>query len=260
MSEGQTISVQNRPLEVRVQGRGPAIVLLHGIQGTADSWAPVAGALKERFRVITPNLRGRGDSYSPEDVGAYDLATFADDLYAVIRWAGEPVLLCGWSMGVLVSLKFVQMFGTGRLQGLVLISGTAAPRGEARWFAAATVPGLVDEAADRARRLGLTRCALPQAVAGSWRCVREQDFRGLLPEVGLPALVVHGTEDDQCPLSHGEELASRIPGAQGIWLPGLGHNLMREAPGQIADAIAEFGCRRCGLKAELHRIAYQDEP
>src|SRR5260221_13916678 len=53
-------------LYVRVGGRGPAVVLLHGFGFTGDMWAPLAIVLANDHTVIVPDLRGMGMSEHPD--------------------------------------------------------------------------------------------------------------------------------------------------------------------------------------------------
>ncbi|TIT50349.1 MAG: alpha/beta hydrolase [Mesorhizobium sp.] len=63
----QTIKTNGTSLHVRVGGKGPAVVLLHGFADTGDMWAPAAIALMKDHTVIVPDLRGMGLSAHPDD-------------------------------------------------------------------------------------------------------------------------------------------------------------------------------------------------
>jgi pimeloyl-ACP methyl ester carboxylesterase len=67
---------------VRVGGKGPAVVLLHGYGETGDMWAPLAARLVRDHTVIVPDLRGLGLSSRP--AGGYDKKTQAEDLAGVL--------------------------------------------------------------------------------------------------------------------------------------------------------------------------------
>ncbi|MGZ2484211.1 pimeloyl-ACP methyl ester carboxylesterase [Rhizobium pisi] len=69
-------------LFVRIGGRGPAVVLLHGFGETGDMWSPLARALMVDHTVIVPDLRGMGLSDHP--AGGYDKATQARDVAAIL--------------------------------------------------------------------------------------------------------------------------------------------------------------------------------
>lgn len=222
------------------QADAPTLVLLHGIQGTRLAWAGVCGLLPPDWGYVLPDLRGRGQSVAPDDPAAYGLDGFAADLAALIAALEGRIMLVGWSMGVLVSLAYLAAHGSERIGALVLASGTARPGAQARWFQATNAKDIAQEAEARAQRLSLTAYARPEAVAGAWMAARQADLTPTLSEVNVPTLVLHGSADDQCPLSHGELLATTIPQARlKVW-PGGGHNLMAEDPRGMAEAIAGF--------------------
>src|SRR5271170_2418047 len=78
----QDIQVEGATIHVRVGGKGPAVVMLHGFGDTGDMWAPVAEALANNHTVIVPDLRGMGLSSHPE--GGYDKKTQARDIAQVM--------------------------------------------------------------------------------------------------------------------------------------------------------------------------------
>jgi pimeloyl-ACP methyl ester carboxylesterase len=53
-------------MHVRVGGKGPAVVLLHGFGDTGDMWAPLAADLARDHTVVVPDLRGMGLSSIPK--------------------------------------------------------------------------------------------------------------------------------------------------------------------------------------------------
>ena len=81
----QMIKTNGTSLFVRVGGKGPAVVLLHGFGDTGDMWAPLAAELAKDHTVVVPDLRGMGLSDHP-DAGytkknqALDMAGVMDSL------------------------------------------------------------------------------------------------------------------------------------------------------------------------------------
>jgi pimeloyl-ACP methyl ester carboxylesterase len=76
------IKVDGAMIHVRVGGKGPAVVMLHGFGDTGDMWAPVAAVLIHNHTVVVPDLRGMGLSSHPE--GGYDKKTQARDIAQVM--------------------------------------------------------------------------------------------------------------------------------------------------------------------------------
>jgi pimeloyl-ACP methyl ester carboxylesterase len=228
------------PITYLDQGSGPVLVLVHGIQGTARTWDAIAETLTPRYRVVRPNLRGRGGSHTPPGAEAYSLAGFADDLAAMLRSIGEPAVVVAWSMGVSVSLEMLRNFQDVRPSGLMLVSGTPCAGDEARWFRGTSADEVAEEARARGLALSLTEAALPHAVAASWQHVRQADFRDELAAVAVPVQVLHGVLDDQCPIAHGRLLARQIPGARLEEWAGAGHNPMAADAARFAKEVDRF--------------------
>ncbi|WP_293675805.1 alpha/beta hydrolase [uncultured Phenylobacterium sp.] len=78
----QEITTNGATIHVRVGGKGPAVVLLHGYGETGDMWAPLAADLARDHTVVVPDLRGLGLSSKP--AGGYDKKTQAGDVAGVL--------------------------------------------------------------------------------------------------------------------------------------------------------------------------------
>ena len=78
----QEIETNGVTIHVRIGGKGPAIVLLHGYGETGDMWAPLAAVLAHDHTVVVPDLRGMGLSTHP--AGGYDKKTQGEDIAGVL--------------------------------------------------------------------------------------------------------------------------------------------------------------------------------
>ncbi|WP_296746092.1 alpha/beta hydrolase [Mesorhizobium sp.] len=105
----QSIETNGTSLYVRVGGKGPAVLLLHGFGDTGDMWAPLAAKLMKDHTVIVPDLRGMGLSAHP-DTGytkknqALDLAGILDHLKI------DKVDLVTHDIGNMVGYAFVAQY------------------------------------------------------------------------------------------------------------------------------------------------------
>src|SRR6476469_2145093 len=111
---------------VRVGGKGPAVLLLHGFGDTGDMWQPLADALVSDHRVIVPDLRGMGLSSHPD--AGYEKTGQARDLASILdRLSVDRVTLVTHDIGNMVGYAFAAQF----------------PDRVARWVAMdAPLPGL----------------------------------------------------------------------------------------------------------------------
>src|SRR5271169_824140 len=62
----QMVPTNGTRLHVRIGGKGPVVILLHGFADTGDMWAPLAAVLAKDHTVIVPDLRGMGLSAHPD--------------------------------------------------------------------------------------------------------------------------------------------------------------------------------------------------
>jgi pimeloyl-ACP methyl ester carboxylesterase len=244
-------------------GSGPAILLVHGFPLCRRMWHPQINALLAAgHRVITPDLRGFGDSDAPE--APYSMEIFADDLMALLDHLEiRQATVAAMSMGGYILLNLLERYPE-RI--------TAACFCQTRTNA--------DDEAGRARRLQLaqeTRLKGPQVIADSFlpqlfadeslahrpKLVEEvygwmvqtattglaggllamrerKDYTPLLPTFTLPCLAVGGVADKIVPPAIIDVFSNGLPNCQTALIPDAGHMANLEAPGPFNAALLEF--------------------
>jgi pimeloyl-ACP methyl ester carboxylesterase len=94
---------------VRLGGKGPSVLLLHGFGDTGDMWVPLAEALVKDHAVIVPDLRGMGLSSHPE--GGYEKVAQARDLATILDQLGfQEIALVTHDIGNMVGYAFAALF------------------------------------------------------------------------------------------------------------------------------------------------------
>jgi pimeloyl-ACP methyl ester carboxylesterase len=117
--KARDIATNGTTIHVRVGGRGPAVVLLHGYGETGDMWAPLATNLMRDHTVIVPDLRGLGLSAKPAT--GYDKKTQGKDVSGVLDALGiGKVDVVTHDIGNMVGFAFVAENPT-RVTRLVLM-------------------------------------------------------------------------------------------------------------------------------------------
>ena len=105
----QLIPTNGTSLYVRVGGRGPAVVMLHGFGDTGDMWAPLARVLMKDHTVVVPDLRGMGLSAHPD--GGYTKKNQGVDIAGVLdRLKIEKADLVTHDIGNMVGYAFAVQF------------------------------------------------------------------------------------------------------------------------------------------------------
>jgi pimeloyl-ACP methyl ester carboxylesterase len=83
----------------------PPLLCLHGLTRNARDFQPLADRFAGEWRVIVPDMRGRGQSPYARDSSTYNLATYAEDVYRLLEALDcGPVVIVGTSMGGLIAL------------------------------------------------------------------------------------------------------------------------------------------------------------
>jgi pimeloyl-ACP methyl ester carboxylesterase len=103
------ITVDGVKIHVRVGGKGPAVVMLHGFGDTGDMWAPLAADLAKDHTVVVPDLRGLGLSSIPDS--GYDKKTQAGDIRGVLAALGiEHSVVIGHDIGTMVAFAYASRY------------------------------------------------------------------------------------------------------------------------------------------------------
>src|ERR671911_3078105 len=133
------LNLHGHRVSYRTGGSGPALLLLHGITNSSETWERAASLLCERFTVIAPDLLGHGDSATPS--GDYSLGAHASGARDVANALGcERVTVVGHSLGGGIAMQFAYQFPE-RTERLVLVSSGGLGRDVHMLLRAAALPG-----------------------------------------------------------------------------------------------------------------------
>jgi 3-oxoadipate enol-lactonase len=258
-----TLTLPGVDMAVAEQGTGHPVVLIHGFPMDHGIWADQAQSLATRYRVITPDLRGFGQSSVTP--GKVTVEQWADDLAAMLDALkiSEPIVLGGLSMGGYVAIQFFQAHRS-RLAGLVLCdtkavgdtpqaaagrletaqrveregSGMLAETMLPRLLAPATLDGKPD-VVDRLRKIILA--GNPIGYAATSRGLAERpNFTQLLPRIDCPTLLVVGRQDAISTMAEMNAMARSIPGSRIVEIEGAGHVTPLEASAEVSRAMGDF--------------------
>jgi pimeloyl-ACP methyl ester carboxylesterase len=243
-------------------GRGGAVVLLHGFPFNRTLWRGQIDALSATHRVITPDLRGHGET----SLGSNDatMEEMARDVAALLEALElERVILGGLSMGGYVALAFARLFPR-RVRALLLADTRAqadadeakqnreamaanAMRDGMATIADAMLPKLLapathmkhPEVVERVREMILA--TKPEGAAAALRgMAARQNHTNFLQNIMQPTLVVVGSEDQITPPADAEVMRREIRGSRIETLEGAGHVSNLERPDEFNRALLKF--------------------
>ncbi|MBA3875919.1 MAG: 3-oxoadipate enol-lactone hydrolase [Anaerolinea sp.] len=241
-------------------GTGAPMLLIHGLGYARWGWEPLLPLLAERYRVISFDNRGIGESSVPP--GPYTAALMAGDARAVLDAAGvERAHVVGTSLGGMIA-QVLALANPDRIDRLVLICTTPGatcghpmPAVTVRLLAEAAAlppevavrrfvenalgsepdPGLVE-------RILSHRLAAPQDSAG-WAAQAAAgttyDGAGRAAFITVPTLLIAGTADRVVDYRNSVVLAELIPNSVLRLVPDSGHLVFWERPRTVAGLIVE---------------------
>jgi pimeloyl-ACP methyl ester carboxylesterase len=253
------------------QGRGPDLLLLHGLGASSFSWRHTIKPLAEHFRVLAPDLPAHGRSPASRETD-YRLEALVQGLVEFLDRRGvKRAAVAGNSLGGGLALLLARQC-PGRISALVLLAPAAALNRLPWIFYPLSLPGLGLLAAalmgpwiiPAALRLAYHRRELitPEVVAGYAAPFRELSRRlawrhlcrslhpwppsqveALLAAVGQPTAIIWGAKDRILPPTQARWLQSRLARAELQVLPEVGHAPQEEDPGAVNKIIIDFLAR-----------------
>ena len=239
---------------VHGQDGAPVVLLSNSLGATRSMWDPQVPALAERYRVVTYDARGHGESPAPS--GPYTLDDLTDDLVALLDEVGaQRARVAGLSLGGMTAMRLA-VREPQRVDRLVLLctsakpdpqpfldraaavrsGGTAplAPAVAARWLTpayAAQHPELV------AKLEAMIAGADDEGYACCCEVVAGVELVADLARITAPTLVVAGWQDLALPPEHQQLIADSIPGAELLTVSPGAHLANLEQPLQVTGAL-----------------------
>jgi 3-oxoadipate enol-lactonase len=237
----------------------PVVVLSNSLGATRGMWDPQVPALAGRFRVVTYDTRGHGESPAP--AGPYSLDDLVDDVVALLDEVGaERAHVAGLSLGGMTALRMAARVPE-RVDRLAVLCTSAKPDPQPFLERAATVraggtaplaPGIAGrwltpsfgaEHPDLVARLeAMIAGADDEGYAACAEVVAAVDLREDLGRITAPTLVISGAEDLALPPEHQQVIADGIPGAALLSVSPGAHLANLERTSEVTDALlAHFG-------------------
>jgi pimeloyl-ACP methyl ester carboxylesterase len=273
--ESHEVDLHGHRAVYRTAGRGPTVVLIHGMINSSRHWQAVAERLAVSHRVVAPDLIGHGDAATPR--GDYSLGAHAASIRDLLTTIGiERATIVGHSLGGGVAMQFFYQFPQ-RTERLVLISSGGLGREVGPLLRGAALPGVspllrlaahrrlvdaIDAAGERLRAGGRPKGVYLEAVARALRPLAEpgarraflQTLRSVIDVHGqhvsaadrlyllgdMATLIVWGERDRTIPIEHGRAAHAAIPHCRFETLPRAAHFPHLEDPDGLAATLADF--------------------
>ena len=252
------MEVNGKELAVELHGEGEAVLMVHGLGGSSNTWFGQRRMLARSFKVICPDLNG--SARSPLN-GTPSIDGFVEDMVALLDALDiESAHLVGHSMGTIVCQHLAVSHST-RVRSMLLMGPLAEPPPPARKALAdravlARNEGMVP-IADAMVGVSIsenTRANQPTVAAMVREILMRQSAEGYartcealagakaaeVERVRCPTLLLTGDEDPVGPPVNTQELASRIPDSSVLVFSRTGHWTPLERPFEVNQAMLNF--------------------
>ncbi|MBI4349502.1 MAG: alpha/beta hydrolase [Elusimicrobia bacterium] len=246
-------------------GEGLPVLLIHGMSGNTHWWDGVAPRLPG-LRPIALDLRGHGESGWTEDVAAYEIEAFAEDIAAARGALGlERLAIAAHSFGARVALEYAARRPTG-LERLAVLD-----------FLCEVLPGQLDRFArfrtrmppvfesvdvilerfrfqppgtllsvDQVREFGRRCIRRREDGKWTWRfdwrafTLRYREIWPLLERLAAPVFVLRGERSTTMPRAQFDRFLRALPSAASLEVPRAFHHVILDAPHACAEALRAF--------------------
>ena len=251
----------------------PVVLCLHGLMRNSRDFGALAAQLAARYRVIVPDVRGRGFSARDPNYNNYQIPVYLEDLLRLLAGLGAArVSIIGTSMGGLMAMVLAAMHpqlvsrivlndvgpevdpaGLERIRGY---AGRAAPVGswpeaiaQLRADYAAAWPNLSDARWDEIARLSYRANAQGVPEVDADPLIREplKSSAAAAPDLWplwrslarVPILVIRGAHSDILSVTTLARMQRERPGLEVLTVANRGHAPLLDEPGCVA-AIERF--------------------
>jgi pimeloyl-ACP methyl ester carboxylesterase len=273
--ETTRLALHGNCIAYRTAGKGPALLLVHGITSDSSVWERVMPGLARRCTVIAPDLAGHGESDKPR--GDYSLGAHASTLRDLLLALGhDRATVVGHSLGGGIAMQFSYQVPE-MCERLVLVDSGGLGREVSLLLRAATLPGsdlvlpllaatrLLDAGArvgGLLDRLGLRFGTDIEQMAHGHSTLSDADSRAAflhtlrsVVDAGgqrvnatnrlylaqhVPFQLIWGERDSIIPVEHGIDAHEALPGSRLEVLERSGHFPQLDEPERFLETVLDF--------------------
>jgi len=253
---GDIFPASHHPEHCHVQGEGPPLIYIPGLDGTGLLFYRQARLLAHRFRVIT--FRLRDDALSMDTLVA-EIARHLDDAVP----DGTPAIVVGESFGGALAMSFA-LAHPERIRALVILNSFSRITPKVKLYAAITAASIVPWGTmNIARRLTasrlhsshthrdeinrfllLTRATTRLGYINRLRILTHYDIRNRLQHIHVPTLFLAADEDHLIPsVEQANYMSARVPNAAMRVLHGHGHGCFLAPDLDLDEILKDWGNR-----------------
>ncbi|KIL43950.1 2-succinyl-6-hydroxy-2,4-cyclohexadiene-1-carboxylate synthase [Jeotgalibacillus soli] len=263
------LSIRDATYNIRVEGQGESILLLHGFTGDMSTWKHTIRTLSSKWKCVAVDLPGHGGTIMPDDRKRYSMKEVCRDLKEMLDALKiEKAHIAGYSMGGRTALSFAHYYPE-RVSTLILESGSpglASPKERqdrieadeklAQFIEAEGIKAFVDKWENislfksqknlsariqsdiRTQRLKNHAAGLAESLRGMGTG-SQSSWWDHLSTMKIPMLLLTGEEDEKfCQIA--DQMLLKLPHAKKVVFSEAGHAIHVEQPEKFDTMLMEF--------------------
>ena len=265
--EDEYLELGGMEVRYRDEGEGPAVVLLHGVCASLETWDGWTEKMKENYRVIRIDIPGFGLTGPAPDKSQYKIENSVEFLDEFVSHLGiDEFYLVGNSLGGYISWNYSLKY-PHKVKKMILIDSVGYPQKMPRMLRYASNPLVRSTSRKMMPRSMLYKSvkqvygdkskvtpkvqeryfdfAMREGNKGSYvdifvefRDNEDVDISKGISKIKVPVMVMWGTKDEWIPFEAFEKFKKDLPSAQYVAYEGVGHIPMEEIPEEsVRDAM-----------------------
>lgn len=237
-------------------GHGFPVLFHHGYAGTTKAWQGQVAAFSQKYRFITFDMRGHGQTDAPADLSRYSLDLMVEDMRQLLGHLGlRKAVIGGLSLGGYLTLHFYDQHPDMAAALIFMDTGPGyrTPESARDWNEKCADRAVLLETrgmkgfmeSDYAKQVYYTTPDVmvkhnPIGLANVSRGVMTNPWGlDILPRIQAPSLVVCGDRDEAF-LPAAGYMARKIPGARKVIIPNAGHAVNIDQPQLFESTVIDF--------------------
>lgn len=250
----------------------PTLVFIHGLSGSSSAWLPYEKIFKNKYNLLTFDIRGHGKSKKFPHYSDYEIKHFAKDIDDLVSYLNiSKFVLISHSFATLIAAEYIKLFREKVLANIFL-----SPMFDLEACFMAKIVRLVLKLSkifelfpfnpkpghhvDYTKFPNTTDWNIKRCYADVSNttlrvyshCLRqssklEQEY--LLEKIKVPTLIIHGVKDTMASVQNSIALSKKIKNSKLMLIPGTDHIVVLNNFSEVSQAIENFiGETKLGLK------------
>lgn len=239
------------------------LVFVHGLSGSSSAWFPYENKFKEKYNILTFDLRGHGKSLKPKHYDDYKIENFAEDLDKLVKYLGvKKFVLISHSFATLIALEYLFRRGENIVAAVFLSPSFSVKKQLSAqilrpFMALSRILQVFPFSGKAAGHIDYSKYPMsgdwniPRMIAdiGNTRirvylyCSSQSstfDREDLLEKISIPVLLIHGKNDTIFPVRNSIVMAKKIKDSELIILNNADHIIILNNAEEIEEAVEKF--------------------